>query len=195
MNILNPPKTAIRIKGTKSAKVKIKGNIKGAISIGLTISAIGAKLKPIVIGKGTTNRCLTKFSLKSDTIGAFSKSGWINESIMILVIDQIHKKVGDTKSVLLLDQYKAHRTERIREYANSKNITLVYVPIGMTGKYQPLDVTINGMLKAKMRKSYSMFIENNKNETYTHAKCISDLIINLKSISKKAVINSFNCLE
>jgi hypothetical protein len=133
--------------------------------------------------------------LKNDVIGAFSESGWINETLMMIVIDQIAKKTNNEKSVLVIDKYDAHKTKKISDYANTKNITMIYVPAGMTYKYQPLDVSINGILKVKMKKSYSVFMIENKDAIYTHSNCINDLLINLKSIGKKAIINSFLCLE
>ena len=43
----------------------------------------------------------------------------------------------------------SHKTQFIREYALTKNIELIYVPKGYTYKYQPLDVSINGIIKQK----------------------------------------------
>lgn len=147
-----------------------------------------------MFGKGSTERCLNKFELKDNIISTYTKSEWINESKMLLILDQISEKTKNEKSVLLLDQYDAHKTEKVKEYAKSKNIELIYIPVGMTDKYQPLDVSVNGILKTKMRKSYSNFIANNKNKTYTHAKCIEDMMLNYKSISIKTIKHSFDCL-
>src|SRR5205085_11276639 len=117
INILNPPHIAIRIKGSNDVKVKCPGNFKASITVGLTISASGSKLKPIIIAKGLTKRCLNKFNLKKDTIGTFTSSGWINESRMMLVLDQLAQRTNNEKSVLLLDQYEAHKTNLVKEYA------------------------------------------------------------------------------
>jgi hypothetical protein len=48
-------------------------------------------------------------------------------------------------SALVLDKFSAHTSEFIIEYAKEKNITLIFIPEGMTYKYQPLDVLINGI--------------------------------------------------
>lgn len=85
MNILNLPKKTIRLTGSKSAKIKTKGNVKEAFSIGLIISVSDSNFKPLIIG--STSRYLLKYDSKTTSIGAFSQSEWINEDNMILVLD------------------------------------------------------------------------------------------------------------
>jgi len=181
--------------------------VKERITLGLTISATGTKLKPIVICKGESDKCLNKFNLNKNIIGTHSSSGWINENIMLIVLDQIAKCSGGEKSILLLDQYDAHKTDKVKEYAESKNIILIYIPVGMTYKYQPLDVGINGILKAKMKQFYAEFLTstikfNDTNKiiedtgtAYTHALFIKDVIRGWKSISIKTIKHSFDCLS
>jgi len=65
----------------------------------------------------------------------------------------------------------------------------------MTSKYQPLDTTINGILKAKMIKSYSSFVAENNDINYSYAKSLNDLMINIKEINKGIIMRSFNCLK
>lgn len=209
MLIRNVPKTAIRIKGSDSAKIISNGDLKESVTLGLTVSASGSKLKPIIICKGKTEKCQKKFNLDKNTIiGTQSKSGWMNEDIMLLVLDQISEYSKDTKSVLLLDQYDAHKTDKVKNYAESKNISLVYVPIGMTDKYQPLDVGVNGIYKNKMRQYYTNYITNNTvfdNDNkiiegnnkiiYKYTDFINDVINGWNSITTTTIEHSFNCLE
>lgn len=194
-NIANPPKTAIRIKGKGSTKIYCKNNLKVGFTAGLTISASGAKLKPLVIAKGKTKRCLSKFKLNDDVIGTYTQKGWINENCMIQVLDQIASITNGEKSVLFMDQYESHKTEKIKEYATIKNIDIVYIPVGMTYKYQPLDTTINGILKGKMTETYSKFIAINPDIIYSHEQCVIDFVVNFKKIKKGTIMRSFNCLK
>jgi hypothetical protein len=57
------------------------------------------------------------------------------------------------------DQYSSHTTDNVKNYANLHNIFIIYVPVGMTSQYQPLDVEINGIIKTKLIKIYSKFGE------------------------------------
>jgi len=113
----------------------------------------------------------------------------------LLILDQISKITKNEESVLLLDQYGSHITDKVTNYAKIKNIIIRYVPIGMTSKYQPLDVSINGILKNKLRKKYATFISLNLNKKYNHAQCLQDVLESLKEIKKGIIIKSFDCLK
>ncbi len=76
------------------------------------------------------------------------------------------KKTKGKKSVLLLDQYPAHCSDFIKDEAKKKNIKSIYVPKGLTYKYQPLDVLINGILKQKAKKI--LLIKLNKKYSSIH---------------------------
>jgi len=192
---VNPPKTAIREKGSKSIKIECNENPKENFTLGLTISAGGSFLKPLVITKGKTTRCLNKFKLTNDVIGTYTNKGWADEDCILIVLDQIADITKNEDSVLLLDQYGSHITRKVNEYAKLKNIIIKYVPIGLTSKYQPLDISINGILKDKAIQKYSNFIATNPDEIYTHAQCLQDILINKKEIKKGTIIKSFDCLK
>jgi len=148
-----------------------------------------------LITKGKTERSLNKYSLPNEIIGTYTNNGWVNENCIIMILKQISIFTKNEKSVLLMDQYGSHMMDNVKAYAISKNINIIYVPVGMTYKYQPLDVLINGISKNKARKSYSEFIAKNKNKSYTHAQCITDFLKNKKEITKKTIIKSFDCLK
>lgn len=132
--------------------------------------------------------------MSDEVIGAYTNNGWADENCIILILDQISIITKGEESLLLMDQYKSHMTDKVKEYAKNKKINILYIPVGMTDKYQPLDIKINGILKNKATKSYSKFIALNPNNVYTHANCLSDLLINKKEIKKSTIQRSFNCL-
>jgi hypothetical protein len=148
-----------------------------------------------LITKGKTKRCLNKFDINKNVIGTYSKSGWAEEECILLVLKQIIAITNDQKSVLIMDQYTSHITDNVKNYASIHNITLIYIPVGMTSIYQPLDVGINGIIKTKLIKMYSNFVANNPNTKYDHKQCLNDLIICKKEINKKNIIKSFDCLK
>ena len=103
-------------------------------------------LIPIITGKGKTKRCLNKYNLdKNKILGTYSNNGWVNCGIISIALEEIYKNTKGKPSVLLLDQFSAHTNDYIKEEVNKKNIKLIYVPKGLTYKYQPLDVMINGI--------------------------------------------------
>ena len=130
-NNINVSKTTIHIKGTDNAKIYVKNNEKEGVTAGLIINAAGEILKPIIIAKGKTKKCLNKYKLNNDNIiGTYSNNGWINNGIMKVVLDLINIKTNNNKACLLLDQFNAHTSESTKEYAATKNIELIFIPCG-----------------------------------------------------------------
>ena len=105
-------------------------------------------LIPILTAKGKTKLCLKKYDLDDNDIqGTYSNNGWINNGIIKIALENIYTNTKGKQAVLLLDQFPAHCTDFINDEAKKRNIELIYVPKGLTYKYQPLDVLINGILK------------------------------------------------
>lgn len=194
-DIINVPKMAIRKKCTECVKIDCKNNPKENFTLGLTISKGGSFLKPLLITKGKTSKSLNKFDLKNKLVGCTNNSGWADDDCIIIVLNEISKVTKNEKSILLMDKYKSHTTQKVKDYANEKNINIIYIPTGLTNKYQPLDVSINGILKNKAIKKYSKYLVNFPDKKYTHKQCIEDFLENKKEISKSTIIHSFNCLE
>ena len=194
IKVMNPPKTAIRIKGSTDVKVECEGNTKENFTIGLTISAGGALLKPLIIAKGMTERCLNKFSLSNKVNGTYTDNGWANEDCIVIILDQIANITNGEKGILLLDQHASHTTDKVKKHAKDNNIKLIYIPVGMTSKYQPLDQKVNGILKKYMTQSYSQKLATDHTIKYSHANCLNDLVINIKKIKKGIIMRSFDCL-
>ena len=113
----------------------------------------------------------------------------------MILLDEIYKLTNGENSVLLLDKHDSHRTDKVKKYANDKNIHLIYIPEGMTSVFQPLDICINGIIKEKAIQKFSNFKAKNPNKKYIHDQCIIDILEIIKSISKKTIISAFNCLK
>lgn len=179
-----------------SGFVEIKGNAKEGFTALLIISILGSFLKPIIIGKGKTKRCLKKYDLKEDSIGVYSNNGWSNCGILKIALDQIYLLTKGQKSALLMDKFRAHTDKFIINYAKEKNIQLIFIPEGKTSELQPLDVSINGILKQKgikMWREESIKVGTNKIHISSAVLCLLKI---MKSISSETIKNSFfkSCL-
>jgi transposase len=191
--------TTIKIKGNNNTgKVKINQNEKEGFTAILTISVSGKKLKPIVVAKGKTKRSLIKYDLNNDKIiGAYSNNGWVNCGILKLALDEIYLNTKGKKSVLVLDKFPTHTDKFIGEYAKEKNIHLIFIPEGMTSVYQPLDVSINGILKQIGKKLWREHSIKNENIKITNKDAVSFFLEAFLSISRKNVRDAFfiSCLK
>ena len=148
---------------------------------------------PILTAKGKTNLCLKKYDLDDTKIlGTYSNNGWTNNGIMKISLEQIYKQTKGKKSVLLLDQYSSHCNDFIKDEAKNRNIELIYVPVGLTYKYQPLDVMINGILKQKAKKLWREEIIKDSNMKIKNADAVKHFLKAKDDITSDIITKSFN---
>ena len=111
-----------------SRKLDVTIDPKSGFTTVLIVSANGIFLKPIIILKGKTKRTLNKIiSINdNDVIKKYSYSGWINVSIMIDILNNIHKITKGKPSALILDKYAVHTDDLIQQTALDLNIKAIY---------------------------------------------------------------------
>ena len=184
--------TTIHIKGEQS-KVNVYGNEKEGFTITLIISYDGDMLLPILTAKGKTKLCLKKYELNdTQIVGTYSNNGWVNNGILKIALEQIYIKTEGKKSVLLLDQYSVHISDFIKEEAKKKNIKLIYVPKGLTYKYQPLDVLINGILKQKAKKFWRQEVVKDPNIKIKNSDSVKYFLKAKDEITSESIKKSFD---
>lgn len=125
------------------------------------ISAAGDKLPLGMVLKGKTQlvvrRMLAGASAAVRRIHFYtSQKGWINSAIMVQWLSEVVQPYTRGRpAALLLDDYKAHWTEAVKNAAAAMNLELIKVPPSQTDEYQPLDVCYHGPM-AIIRASYWM---------------------------------------
>lgn len=62
------------------------------------------------------------------------------------------------RSMLVLDAFKCHLDQRVKDKLAACHTDLVVIPGGMTSQLQPLDVCINKPMKDHMRALYSEWL-------------------------------------
>ena len=60
-----------------------------------------------------------------------------------------------SSSMLLCKSMHAHLTETVKLLVRQANTVLTVIPGGLTKVLQPLDISVNRLFKAKLRKEYS----------------------------------------
>lgn len=189
---INVSLTTIHIIGEQS-KVNIYGDDKEGFTLTLIISYGGFMLIPVLTAKGKTKLCLKKYGLdETKILGTYSNNGWVNCGIMKIILEKIYETTKGQKSVILLDQYKSHCDEFIKEEAKKKNIKLLYVPKGLTYKYQPLDVLINGILKQKAKKLWRQEIVKDPNIKIKNSDAVKHFLKSKDDITSDIIKKSFN---
>ena len=91
-----------------------------------------------------------------------------------------------------MDEYPSHISEFIKEEAKLKNIKLIYVLKGLTYKYQPLDVLINGILKQKAKKLWRQEIVKNPDIKITNSDAVKHFLKAKEDITSEIIKKSFD---
>ena len=111
---------------------------------------------------------------------------------MKITLETIYNKTNGNPSILLLDQFPAHINDCFKNEAKNKNIELIYVPKGLTSKYQPLDVLINGILKQKAKKLWREEIIKDPEMKITNADAVKHFLKSKEDITSEIIKKSFN---
>lgn len=155
--------TTWAIRGSDSVLVNVKDDEKQTITVMASITASATKLPLMMIAKGTGNRC--EATQLGDIYPHFShhtESGWMDQDAFVTYLKFLRQQFHDDQKVyLILDTYSSHRTQSAREMAEGLNISLIFVPPGMTDCCQPLDLRVFGALKSIAKAAiYRKMTEN-----------------------------------
>lgn len=64
----------------------------------------------------------------------------------------------DQKALLIWDLWYAHLDTAIIRLVKEKNIIIKYVPGNLTNQLQPIDISVNKVIKAELRNQYSLWL-------------------------------------
>lgn len=136
-------------KGSKAVACKCHSNSRDRVTVILACGEDGFKLPPAIIVK--SNRRELRVTLV-DGVLVFEnpKTAMANSEIMAKWVDL----VVPTNTLLILDSFKGHLTDQIKDTCDSLGITRAVIPGGFTGILQPLDLTVNKSFKAKLKRFY-----------------------------------------
>lgn len=78
----------------------------------------------------------------------------MNAHLMQLYADNIFHDEAHKNSLLIMDNFSAHKDESVKNILNNKGISHAFLFPGSTGVSQPLDVYVNSQLKANLKKKF-----------------------------------------
>jgi hypothetical protein len=135
--------------------MKTTGYEKLCDAVMLSITANGNKLPPYII---LNRKTVTKDNSCKDVVVQAQKNAWMTSELM----EDWPGYVRECRpgvllkpwSMLAMDTFHGHLSNRIRNRIRIKNINLAIIPSGMTSQLQPLDVSINKPFKRLVCKHY-----------------------------------------
>ena len=170
--ILNWDHTAINIVPVSSWTMNQKGEKRVEI-VGLDdkrqitavlCGALSGEILPFqLIYQGKTSACLPKVKLPKDWLLSFTPNHWPNEdkteeyihSVLLPYLEKKGAELGLSNTfpvVVLFDASKGQTTERIYQLLEANNVYTISVPANCADKLQPMDLSINKILKDFMKK-------------------------------------------
>lgn len=137
-----------------------KRNISGCLAIALNGNFLPCQL----IYKGKTNRCFQKNIPSSVKITRREDKSWANSETVIHFISNIiipyvneQRLHANEKCLLIMDVFKSHLMANVLHLLKNNGISVIFVPPGMTGELQALDVGIIKPWKDRMRSEFAKY--------------------------------------
>ncbi|KAM7295706.1 pogo transposable element with KRAB domain [Ixodes scapularis] len=150
-----PSNYVVDVRGSKEVRLRSTGNEKTRVTAMLACMADGHKLPPFLIFKRKTLP-------KNETFPAWmnircNEKGWINSAMMrewIRVMwDNRPGAAFKIPSMLVLNAFRGHLTDEVKNTIREAKSDLVVIPGGMTSQLQPLDVCINKPFKDRCEEN------------------------------------------
>ncbi|CAI7876443.1 unnamed protein product [Closterium sp. NIES-54] len=154
-----PTTTTVEETGVRLVPIRSAGYQKQRVTVMLACTADRRKLKPWVFFKRKT---LPKGDFPADVAVACHENGWMDSPGVVRWLEECVKPFLKPRfgryaksSMLVLDSYRGHLTEEVKEKLREMNCVPAIIPSGCTAEVQPLDVCINKSFKASVRQQPS----------------------------------------
>ena len=145
-----PSNTTINKKGEKTISIRTTGHERTSFTVILGCMADGTKLPAVCIFKV---KKIPKEKFPDGIHIRANEKGWVNESEMLWWIERVwtsRNPFGNSRSLLVLDSFRGHTVDNVKNRLIEKNTNIAIIPGGCTSKLQPLDVSINKSFKSKV---------------------------------------------
>jgi len=173
-----PPNYTLEKKGVKEVLLKTTGCEKLRLTEMLAATADGRKLPPLLNLKRKTLPKLDMF-LK-DIIVRVQEKVWMTEELTLewlkIVMSRRPGAFLNQPSMLVLDAFKGHVTDTVKNQLCKMKIELVVISGGMTSVLQPMDVSINKPFKDRLRQQYLTWIADPVRELTETGKSNTQLL-------------------
>lgn len=191
-------------RGVQSVAVDSPSNTTFRATALLSVTSTGEKLEPFLVFKGTLNGRITR-ELSSRGVYpagvryAVQANAWTDEGILHRWLREVllpaATRYGAENTCLVLDSFRIHLMDSVRDYLLQAQIKCIIIPGGLTAELQPLDVGINGPLKHWLRERWS-FREGLQSLTAAEKRLeIAQAVQSCwGAIEADSVINSFDAM-
>ncbi|XP_060868646.1 tigger transposable element-derived protein 4-like [Metopolophium dirhodum] len=184
------PNRTLKFKGEKCSGGKMS---KERLTVLVSASMTGKKMKLIIIGKSRNPRCFK--NINSDCLPVTYESNskaWMAAELWSKILLNWDLELGRKKEkiLLLVDNCPAHCTVALR------NIKLVFLPSNCTSVFQPMDQGVIKCMKTYFRKSLVLNMINNiENKIEANISVLDGILMIFKAWGKVSEITRRNCFR
>ena len=147
----------------------IKTNDRLLLSCG---SLVGELLPKQLIYAGKTSRCHSAYQFTQDWLISHTENHWANETTMLKYIEEVIVLYVENKresldldtALAIFDHFKGQLTERVTSALEENNIHSVQIPTAYTGLLQPMDISVNKVVKSFLRSKFSKWYSDKLTE-------------------------------
>ena len=201
-----PSSRTINKTGEKSVLIKTNNSDNVSYSVILAVLSNGFKFTPLLILPGKGTYLMKKLNPPDGINIIFSgkeNSSFSNKEIFSywlknIYLNEVPLELRNNKPLLLLDNSGTHKP--LKDYTTT--IPHLFLPENSTGTLQPIDISVNGPFKRKIRHYWEDWNSTNFTTTYSgyYRKPNRDVIMtwvsdSWKSITKNTIENGFNAIK
>lgn len=152
LTICQKPQKVVAERGKRCVATLISAEKGKTVTVICCVSATGTYVPPMMIFPRVRMKPELIDKAPNGTVGAATKSGWVNEEKFLEWFDHFIKyvqpKSRDRPVVLIMDGHSSHTKNLLLiEKARQNNVILLSLPSHCTHRMQPLDVSIFKSLK------------------------------------------------
>ena len=171
-------------------------------------SLMGVLLPFQLIYAGKTSRCHPTYKFPDNWQITHSTKHWSNEDTMLQYIQDIiipfvnetRQNIGaDEKqpALAIFDHFKGQMTERVIQKLEDNYLHSVLIPANYTGLLQPMDVSVNKVVKSYLRSEFSKWYSDQLAEKLSKdcEECVDLSTARMKSVGARWLVNLYEHLE
>jgi len=172
LTVCQMPQKIIAQKGKKSVSTLTSAERGKTVTIICCVSGVGVFVPPMMIFPRVRMREELIDKAPNGTVGAATKSGWVNEDAFVKWFDhflvQVQPKARDRPVLLIMDGHSSHtKSLTLIEKARDSNVVLLSLPSHCTHRLQPLDVSFFKSLKNYYNKEVQCWLRRHPGRPVT----------------------------
>ena len=158
-------------------------------------SLVGELLPFQLVYAGKTDRCHPAYKFPSDWQITHTENHWSNEKTMLqyirgVIVPFVHRKREDLSldddhtALAIFDHFKGQLTDNITQELEANNIHSVLIPAAHTGQLQPMDISVNKVVKLFLRLKFTEWYSDELAKQFDDDE---DTTIDLSTATMKSV--------